>query len=1339
MVEPDLRSEGLIEGRLTEAQEGLWLSRRLDPDNPSQNTGQILRLTGASDTDLLRASIDAVLAECDAFSTRVVDGPGGPHLTSEGAVPVETTVVDLTDARRPERIARGRIQEDVERPRDPGTDRLVTSVLYRVKPDVVWWYLCAQHLVVDGYGTTLLNVRVLDTLRAHFGGDRARTKPFPSFAAVVAEDEAYRTSGERGTDRAFWMKEVAELPTVQSLAEGEPLAASFHHRARSVVPSGLFERIKAKAKAVKVGWPDVVVAATAAYVARHVRGGDTVLGVPTMNRLGSASARVPCSVMNVVPLRVSVDEDERPDELIRRVADTGRRIRPHSRYRSEELRRDIGAVGAGRRLFGPLVNVLPFQPLPDVPGLEVDLEVLGAGPVDDLTLTFRGGGIGADIALEVDSNPDLYDVPETEAHRDRLLAFLDRFVDADGPLREVPTLTADEHEAWVVGVNRTEHPVEDGTLVSYIERRLEAAPDSLALVGDGVAYTAEDFLGRVRTVAEALREMGAGRDARVAVLLPRSVDQVVAFYGAVWAGAAYLPLDPDHPNRRLSELVASSRPVVLVTDAAHLGRIEGVDVPVRLIDDLVGPAADAGRASASVAPPGPAPEDAAYTIYTSGSTGRPKGVVVEHRSIVNRLEWMRETFGIGPDDTVLYKTPATFDVSVWELFLPALSGATLVVAPDGLHRDPGGLARAVREHGITAMHFVPSMLGPFLSHPASEGLEVRRVFCSGEALTPALRDRFHERVTGELHNLYGPTEAAVDVTHWPCPATDRSDSIPIGRPVWNTRLYVLDDHLRPVPDGALGELFIGGVQVARGYLDREELTRERFVPDPFVDGGRMYRTGDLAAWRRDGALLFGGRVDHQVKVRGQRIEPGEVEAALASEDGVREAVVVLRDLGAGPVLVGYVATGGSHAGSGIDADGGGSGQVDPNALRSRLAGRLPDAMVPTAIVVLDELPSTTSGKVDRNALPDPPSVAPRDAEPLRTESERAVAEVFRGALGLDALPGPTDDFFDLGGHSLTAIEVLTSIRDATGVDIGPGVLFSRPTVTRLARAIDEARGVSRGAIDVEALDEDEGLVPILELALGAPGGPPPLYCIHPAGGLSWCYGPLARILDPPRRVIGVQADGLRDPEALPASLDEMAERYVDRVLAMHGGGPVHLLGWSTGGTIAQAMAVRLREVGAEAGILALLDAYPADRFRATSAPREGAAYEALLLIAGVDPKALSPDDLTREHVRALLAETGHVLGSLSEQALDGVVRVVASNNALVRAHEHTSMEGELIHFRAGLDHEGKDLDASMWVPWADRVEPHTVPALHAHMTAMPTVARIATVLDRKLRDAESKR
>ena len=869
---------------------------------------------------------------------------------------------------------------------------------------------------------------------------------------------------------------------------------------------------------------------------------------------------------------------------------------------------------------------------------------------------------------------------------------------------------------------------------------------------------------RTGALAETLRARGVGRESVVGALLPRSIEQVVAFMAVMRAGAAYLPLDVDHPAARTGQIVSSARPDLMVTDDNHTDCLRHADClrpatdgrPLRVV-----PGADHGRAPVQHSAPGPdtasapapRPEDPAYVIFTSGSTGDPKGVVVEHRAIVNRLLWMRETFAVGPGDRVLYKTPATFDVSVWELFLPPISGATLVVAPPGAHRDPGQLARIVRRHRITAMHFVPSMLGPFLDHPESRGLKVDRVFCSGESLSTAHRDRFHDRIDGSLHNLYGPTEAAVDVSHWPVPAHDRSDPIPIGKPVWNTRLYVLDDRLEPVPPGTPGHLHIAGRQLARGYLGRDDLTASVFVPDPFQPGERMYRTGDRARWSDDGSVVFLGRDDHQVKIRGQRVELGEIEAAIMSLPDVGSAVAVPREDSPGrPELIAFA----TPAASGATPE----TAIGVESIRTRIARLLPDAMVPGVVVLLDELPRTPSGKVDRAALPRPPRKAATGGD-LRTDTERMVARLFRDILDLDGIPGPSDDFFALGGHSLSAIEVLAGVREAAQVDLGPGTLFSMPTVARFAAAVDRHR-VGGGGASVTAGD-DRGLGPAITLARGPddmargpddmargpnhmarspddmargptgspPGFAPPIYCIHPAGGIAWCYTDLARTMGSTNSVVGLQSPGLLDANWRPGTLDDVASSYVDTVLGQHPGGPVHLVGWSVGGIIAHAMASRLVALRRPPGMVALLDAYPADCWRDQEDPEEGEVLEALLLIAGEDPATVA-GPLTRAVVRERFVARSHVLGELSASDFDGVVRVVESNNRLVRSHRHRRLEGEVIHFRAGLDHEGQDLAAEMWRPYARNVEAHVVPSLHAHMTGRASSARIATVLRRRL-------
>ncbi|WP_405281228.1 amino acid adenylation domain-containing protein [Gaopeijia maritima] len=1333
----------VIEARLTEAQEGLWLARRLDPDNPCQNTGKLLRFTGPLDADRIAETVDAVLAEADGLNVRVDPESSPARMTSEGLEPLRTRRVELRGESDPLRIARAAVHADMGTPRDPAGDPMVTSVLYTLGDDDHLWYLSIQHLVIDGYGTTLLLTRVLDLLAAAVADRPPRTRPFAPFAGVLAEDAEYRDSARRADDRAWWHDTLARLGEVESFERGEPLAAPFHHRARRSFPESLRLALDTLARSVGCSWPDALAAGIGVYVGRHIAT-PPVLGVPLMNRLGSATARVPCTTMNVVPVAVASTETDTPAEVVARVGEAMRGARAHGRFRTEVLRRDLGRVGAGRRLFGPLVNVLPFQRLPVIEGVETTFEVLGAGPVDDITFTVRGGRAAEGLALEVDANPRLHDLTGTETHADRLLDFLHRFAALDGPLAELQTLGEAEFTRWVHGVNDTAHPVPDTTLVELFRRRAEATPAHPALIG-------EHRLDYGRTLAEVvrfagrLRAAGVGRGAVVAVHAERSVERVIAYLAVMWLGAAYLPIDPEHPVERSRRICDSAAPVGVVTrdpDAAGALGVPSLGWPLPgrpTVDepDAERPSArpDAGRARPEAddtrpdARPDARPDDPAYVLYTSGSTGAPKGVVIEHRAIVNRLEWMRETFDIGADDRILQKTPATFDVSVWELFLPFLAGATLVVAPPGVHRDPTRLARIVRDESISALHFVPAMLGPFLDDPESEGLRIARVFTSGERLEAPLRDRFHRRIEGRLHNLYGPTEAAVDVTHWPAPADDRSDPVPIGRPVWNTRAYVLDAEGRPTPPGVAGELYLAGRQLAREYLGRPDLTAERFVPDPFHPGERMYRTGDRARWRRDGVLLFDGRLDRQVKVRGQRIELGEVEAGLMALDGVADAVVALpRDAAPGAGLVAWVTAEGGRA-------------LDPDSLREDLARRLPEAMVPAAILVLDAFPLTASGKTDHRALPDPPAPTPSDGGAPRTDTERRVAELFARALGLAGTPGPADDFFRLGGHSLAAIEVLAGLREATGVTLGPGALFATPTVGALAGAIDAAARSAAGAGErAPPSEESTGLAPLLPLADGPEGTAPgssagTLYCIHPAGGIAWCYAALARELGGAVRMVGVQSPWLA-PSAVappePTALDDLARRYLDTVLAAHPGGPIHLLGWSVGGIIAHAMAHHMAQRGLRVGCLALLDAYPADYWHDQPDPDADAPLRALLLIAGEDPDRFGGAALDRAAVRGVLRERRHLLGSLSDEALDGVVRVVGLNNRLVRTHRHPRLEADVIHFRAALDHAGTDIDPRSWSPYVAAMESHPIPAIHPHMTGPAASARVAEVLAGRL-------
>ncbi|MFE8925809.1 amino acid adenylation domain-containing protein [Streptomyces rochei] len=588
------------------------------------------------------------------------------------------------------------------------------------------------------------------------------------------------------------------------------------------------------------------------------------------------------------------------------------------------------------------------------------------------------------------------------------------------------------------------------TLPELFEAQAAATPDRTALVFEGGETRYHRLDADANRLAHLLLERGVGPGDRVAVAVPRSVDLVVALLAVAKSGAAYVPVDLDHPRDRIRRLLRDAAPVVVLTTTSGAETGGAPDGAV-VLDDPRTAGSLAAFPSSSPAAQGrgalPAPGHPAYVIYTSGSTGHPKGVVVPHRAVVNRLLWMQDTYRLGADDRVLQKTPAGFDVSVWEFFWPLITGATLVIARPGVHRDPGRLVRLVRAERVTTVHFVPSMLRYFLQAPGVSRCDsLRRVFCSGEALPADLAELCLRTLGADLHNLYGPTEATVDVTSWPClpGGGDASVTVPIGRPVWNTSAYVLDGALHPVAPGGIGELYLAGVQLAHGYLGKPGLTAGSFVPDPFgAPGARMYRTGDLAAWHEDGYLLFHGRADHQVKVRGFRIEPAEIEAALTADPEVGQAVVVLREDRPGdPRLVAYVTP---------DPVGAQPERPDTARLREALTAQLPDYMVPAGFVTLDALPLTPNGKLDRRALPAPGGPAPaRSGREPRTPVERtlcALAAEVLGAAGMTI----DDNFFHLGGNSLLAVRYAAGIHTELGTPIEDvRVLFEAPTVAELA-------------------------------------------------------------------------------------------------------------------------------------------------------------------------------------------------------------------------------------------------------------------------------------------------
>ena len=879
--------------------------------------------------------------------------------------------------------------------------------MYAAQDGDGWALLMVSHHLMDDNTTFKA---IFAEVRAFLRGEGETLPPPKPFRDFVA---AARSAADREADERFFTELLGDIdePTAPfglTRVDGDGTAIGEHS-----VPldRAVATALRDQARAIGVSPASLAHLAWALVLARVTGRTDVVFGTVLFGRSGDAGGAVG-PLINTLPLRVSVGGGV---TAAARACHTGLAGLLDHEHASLAVAQRCSGVPAPAPLFTSLLNyrhsgAAGQATAPDWDGIRWTHAQERTNYPLMLSVDDSGAALALTVQAAAPADPARVAALMATSLRELVTALA---ADPEQPVAELDVLPdADRADlsAWSTG---TPAVYPDVCVHELIEAQAARTPDAVAVVGDQTLTYAE-LDARANHVARRLVAAGVQVDDRVAVHADRGVGLVIGLLACLKAGAAYVPVEPDLPATRLAALVADCGAVAVLSDRG--GDFGGL------------PVIDPGEPGTAAAPrTGVRPDHLAYVIYTSGSTGRPKGVMVEHRSVVNRLLWMLDAYGIDAGETFLQKTPYGFDVSVWEFFLPLLCGARLVLAEPGGHRDPEYLAGVLRGEGVTTVHFVPSMLAAFLAHPAaSASTALRRVVCSGEALPDALADRFHQVLPGvELHNLYGPTEAAVDVTAAACPP---GASVTLGGPIANTSVHVVDAAGLLAPVGVAGELWIGGVQVARGYLDRPELTADRFIDNPFGEG-RVYRTGDMVRWRPDGSLDYLGRLDFQVKVRGFRVEPGEVESCLTEHPSVREAVVVAGD----HALVAYL-----------------TGAADPAAVREHAAAALPEHMVPAAFVVLDALPLTANGKVDRAALPAPgaDAIPARGYEPPVSLTESAIARIWAELLGRDRV-GRHDSFFELGGHSLLAITLMERMR-REGLPTDVRTLYDAPTPAALA-------------------------------------------------------------------------------------------------------------------------------------------------------------------------------------------------------------------------------------------------------------------------------------------------
>ncbi|MBF6256420.1 amino acid adenylation domain-containing protein [Nocardia farcinica] len=1326
---------------LSPAQQRMWLLNGIDGGAAVYNIPAAVRLTGTLSVPALQQAVADVLARHEVLRTVYPAHDGTAH---QVVLPVDHVVPDLTPRVVPAAALREHIAAELGTGFDVTREVPVRAVLFRVAEDPAEHVLVlvVHHIAADGWSMAPFTRDLMVAYAAREIGEAPSWQPLPvqyaDFSLWQREllGDENDPASPAARQLAYWRTALAGLPDALSLPFDRPRPAIQETAARAVavhIDARTHRALLELARAQHATLFMVVHTALAVLLARWSRADDIAIGTPVAGRGDAALDDLVGMFVNTLVLRTRVDSATPFTELLARQRDTDLAAYANADVPFEHLVDVLNPVRSTAR--HPVFQVmLAFQNQAraglELPGLSVSAMDFESEQTEyDLQLMVADGydehGEPTGIAGKVVYPTSLFDAATIEGFARRFERVLAALAEEPGrPVGDVDWLTDAERTEVLTTRNATAHPLdESATLVSLVATGTRIDPDAVALV-DGaltdqrseVSYA--EFDARANRLARHLISLGVGPGSRVVVALHRSVDLLVAIHAVLRTGAAYVPVDPDHPAERTAYVLDLSEPSCVLTHAAADFRTERA--PVLQVDalDLSGYPADPVTDADRRAPLRPA--DTAYILFTSGSTGRPKGVAVPHRAVANHVRWFVAEYGIGAADVSLFKTTITFDMSVWDVFVPFVTGGRVVIAGRDGHRDPRYLAEVIAAERVTVIPFVPSMLRAIVDTLDGAALDTLRViWLAGEALSAETAAAARRVSRARLDNLYGPTETAVVTMTARVPA-DAAGIVPIGAPIWNVRAYVLDDRLRPVPVGVAGELYHAGIQLSHGYFGRPDLTAARFVASPFGDGERLYRTGDLVRWTTDGQVEYLGRTDFQVKVRGLRIELGEIETALLGHDAVRQAVVVVHtDAQLGDQLVGYV------------VPEPGSGELDAEALRAHLAALVPSYMVPAAFVLLAELPLNANGKLDRKMLPEP-EFAARSQRQARTPLERIITGVFAEVLGLESV-GMDDSFFELGGNSLVATRAAARLGEELGLRVPVVWLFTTPTPAGIAGQVLGA-GAAERADGASAFDAGAAFDVLLPLRAGTGA---PLFCIHPFGGIAWSFAGLAAHLGGDRPIYGLQSPALGSDETLPDSTEKWALRYLEEIRSVQPRGPYHLLGWSLGGVLAHAIAVQLQAEGEQVELLAMMDSYLRSEIAESAIPAGEAPLAELLggllgddapgvdLAVGDGVDGADPAGLARR-----LAELPEPFASFGADRIARVLDAAVRSATVTERYRPRRFAGELVYFAAAEDDPTGSVGAATWATAVDGpIRTIAVPTTHWRMTTAAGLAVIGRTLD----------
>jgi amino acid adenylation domain-containing protein len=1295
------------------AQRQFWLLDRLTGGHPVYNAARRYHLTGPLDVPALERALEEIARRHETLRTRLPEHEGEPIQEILPASSLHIPVVDLTaqgEATRDRLAAFERAES--RRAFDLATGPPWRATLARLGPTEHVFLLTFHHVVFDGWSRLVLE-RELGTLYGAFvSGEPSPLGELPVQYADYAEWECERLSGDH-LERllAYWQEQLSELPFVDLPTDRQrpPRARFDGSRHQFAVPATLAHRVRSFAASQKATPFMTLMALFQALVYRLTGLDDVPVGCPTSGRTMPGTEGLIGCFINPVVIRGDLSGNPTFKELVGRTRQRTMHALSHAELRFEllVLRLRPERVQGVNPLFQVLfqVRTFPRTATEMFQGLTVESGFLdtGGATVDQ---SWSLDAYGDCFTAQVDYDTALFEESTVRRMGERFLRMLEgALANPDARLSALPLLDETERQRIQIEWNETAtaYPRERSIVELFVEHA-ERDPEAVAIERGDEQVRYRELDERSSRLAGALMESGVEPGTLVGLCMKRSIEMVVGMLAALRSGAAYVPLDPDDPDARLSFLSRDAGLVAVVAQAGHEHREFGPGIAV--LESATSPE---GPASLEPARPdrAPGPEDLAYVLYTSGSTGRPKGVAVEHRAVV-RLVRETDYVSIGPGDRVAHVSHPAFDATTFEIWGALLNGASTVILDSDTVLEPPRLARELRARGVTELFLTTALFNAVADEAPDAFRTLRTVMFGGEAVDPArVRKVLAAEPPERLLHVYGPTECTTFATwHRVTEVDAAATTIPIGRPIANTRAWVVDPHGGIVPPGVPGELVLGGDGLARGYHGRPELTRERFVDAPFGAGERVYRTGDRVRREEDGAIVFLGRMDRQVKVRGFRIELGEVEAVLASHPVVRECVVAARETGPGDRrLVAWVA-----------ADGAPPSSLD---LGRFLSGRLPRYMLPSAYVVVDAMPLNRNGKVDVNALPDPPAAVRAEA-PL-TETEALLAEAWCDILGV-AEVGRTDDFYDLGGHSLLAVRLFSEIEQRTGRRL-PFSLFDRGlTIAAVAECLERE----------SAVPGTDFLIPI------RPGGTrAPLFLVHAGGGHVFVYRWLASRLDRDRPVFGFNLKGVRRAD-LPRTVEEMAECYLGDLEVAWPEGPCLLGGYSFGGVVAWEMARRLRARGRAVPLLVLLEATP-DLLQMLPAPvrawRRARRFGSGATRALRDLSQTSPTDWFGILSQRIGSARSSIIDRQPDptETVDEATAMMATSRWAVRHYRAGRYAGRTLYLRAA----GQGGRRLVWPSLAEDLRVVMVPGLaHGSFLESENAGVVAEVLNGRLREAD---